>query len=113
MNDTPLIAQVEGNHWHDTYWGVCNPEAFGKPPCTKGCGGTGENQLGKILMRVRDELRCAEAEAAAAAAAAAAPAPTVNYTDVSQSYPADGRSPQGGRSSARPWCPCLKNMSMM
>ena len=59
MNDTPLIAQVEGNHWHDTYWGVCNPEAFGKPPCTKGCGGTGENQLGKILMRVRDELRCA------------------------------------------------------
>lgn len=34
---------VEGNYWHDTVWGVCN--------------GVGENHLGKILMRVRDELR--------------------------------------------------------
>lgn len=34
---------VEGNYWHDTYWGVCN--------------GVGKNRLGKILMRVREELR--------------------------------------------------------
>lgn len=34
---------VEGNTWGDTFWGVC--------------GGSGTNHLGKILMRVRDELR--------------------------------------------------------
>jgi ribA/ribD-fused uncharacterized protein len=33
---------IEGNTWGDTYWGVCN--------------GKGENHLGKILMRIRDEL---------------------------------------------------------
>lgn len=38
--DSPL---VEGNTWGDREWGVCN--------------GTGENKLGKILMRVRRELR--------------------------------------------------------
>lgn len=34
---------VEGNAWGDTYWGVCNSH--------------GKNILGKILMRVRSELR--------------------------------------------------------
>ncbi len=34
---------VEGNYWHDTVWGVCD--------------GVGENHLGKILMRVREELK--------------------------------------------------------
>lgn len=34
---------VEGNHWHDTYWGVCE--------------GEGQNKLGKLLMQVRSELR--------------------------------------------------------
>lgn len=34
---------IEGNHWHDTFWGVCN--------------GRGENWLGRLLMRVRDELK--------------------------------------------------------
>lgn len=34
---------VEGNNWGDIYWGVCN--------------GQGENNLGKILMQVRSELR--------------------------------------------------------
>lgn len=33
---------VEGNHWHDTFWGVC-------------CG-VGENWLGKILMERREAL---------------------------------------------------------
>ena len=31
----------EGNTWNDTYWGVCN--------------GKGQNKLGKLLMRIRDE----------------------------------------------------------
>jgi len=34
---------VEGNLWNDTYWGVCR--------------GRGRNMLGKILMKVREELR--------------------------------------------------------
>lgn len=33
---------IEGNDWNDTFWGVC----YGK----------GENNLGKILMRIREEL---------------------------------------------------------
>jgi len=38
---------VEGNYWHDIYWGKCI--------CNK-CGG-GQNNLGKILMSVRDDIR--------------------------------------------------------
>ena len=34
---------VEGNTWGDAYWGVC--------------GGRGKNQLGRTLMRVRDDIR--------------------------------------------------------
>ena len=33
---------IEGNTWNDTFWGVCR--------------GKGSNHLGKILMKVRDEL---------------------------------------------------------
>lgn len=33
---------IEGNWWNDTFWGVCN--------------GVGENNLGKILMKVRSAL---------------------------------------------------------
>ena len=33
----------ETNDWNDTFWGVCN--------------GKGENNLGKCLMRVREEIR--------------------------------------------------------
>ena len=43
--DMPI---VEGNVWHDTWWGVCS--------CDK-CSGKGQNRLGRILMQVRDELR--------------------------------------------------------
>lgn len=41
--DTGNAYLIEGNAWHDTHWGVCK--------------GVGENWLGKILMRVRQELR--------------------------------------------------------
>jgi len=34
---------VEGNTWHDTFWGVCR--------------GRGKNHLGRILMKVRGDLR--------------------------------------------------------
>lgn len=44
-NDTDL---VEGNHWGDTFWGVCN--------------GVGENNLGKLLMEIRAEIRQEEDE---------------------------------------------------
>ena len=37
--DAPLI---ESNTWDDTFWGVCNQ--------------IGENNLGKILMKIREEL---------------------------------------------------------
>ncbi len=34
---------IETNTWNDTFWGVCN--------------NVGENHLGKIIMRIRDELK--------------------------------------------------------
>lgn len=51
---TELILQtsdqdlIEGNYWKDTYWGVCE--------------GVGQNKLGHILMRVREELRSSKYE---------------------------------------------------
>lgn len=39
---------IEGTTWHDNYWGVCY--------CSK-CNGHGKNRLGKLLMKVREELR--------------------------------------------------------
>lgn len=43
---TDTLELEEGN-WHkDTYWGICPPAS-----------GTGRNQLGKILMEVRERLR--------------------------------------------------------
>ena len=41
--DTLPHELIEGNYWGDTCWGVCN--------------GVGENHLGKMLMRLRDELK--------------------------------------------------------
>lgn len=41
--DTYPAELIEGNTWGDTYWGVCN--------------GVGKNTLGKLLMRLRDEIR--------------------------------------------------------
>lgn len=41
--DTNNAELIEGNTWKDTYWGVYK--------------GKGLNKLGKILMRIRDEIR--------------------------------------------------------
>lgn len=40
---------IEGNHWHDQYWGCCR---CGRPACAE----PGENWLGRHLMELRDEL---------------------------------------------------------
>jgi len=42
LKNTGNQQLVEGNKWNDVYWGICN--------------GKGENYLGKILMKIRDEL---------------------------------------------------------
>ena len=34
---------IEGNTWGDTFWGICH--------------GQGDNQLGKLLMKIREELK--------------------------------------------------------
>ena len=39
---------VEGNMWHDNYWGNCT--------CEKCKNIEGQNKLGKILMEIRKEL---------------------------------------------------------
>lgn len=40
--DTGDAELVEGNTWNDTFWGVC--------------GGVGDNNLGRLLMEVRQDL---------------------------------------------------------
>jgi len=40
--DTAGYELIEGNTWGDTFWGVCK--------------GVGKNNLGKILMKIRDEI---------------------------------------------------------
>ena len=42
---------IEGNWWHDNYWGVCS--------CEK-CEHQGRNRLGELLMKVREEIKNAE-----------------------------------------------------
>jgi ribA/ribD-fused uncharacterized protein len=41
--DTGNEELVEGNTWNDTFWGVCR--------------GVGKNNLGRVLMKVREEIR--------------------------------------------------------
>ena len=38
---------IEGNTWHDNYWGICT--------CNS-CPGTGENMLGNLLMDLRETI---------------------------------------------------------
>lgn len=44
---------IEGNHWHDNYWGVCYCGI-----CQNNMNIIAHNWLGKTLMQVREELRC-------------------------------------------------------
>jgi len=39
---------IEGNYWHDNFWGDCY--------CKKCTSKPGKNMLGKLLMEIRDEL---------------------------------------------------------
>ena len=41
--DTGDCYIQEGNKWNDRFWGVCK--------------GQGENHLGKLIMKIRSELR--------------------------------------------------------
>jgi ribA/ribD-fused uncharacterized protein len=53
--DTGDAVLVEGNTWHDNYWGTCT---FRRCSKTKG-----KNMLGKLLMQVRQELADGNASA--------------------------------------------------
>lgn len=46
--DTGEDTLIEGNNWHDVYWGRCD--------CSDH-GGDGQNWLGRLLMQLRAELR--------------------------------------------------------
>lgn len=39
---------IEGNVWHDNFWGTCK--------CEK-CGDRGQNNLGELLMKIRNKLK--------------------------------------------------------
>jgi len=43
------VNLIEGNYWHDGYWGICY--------CSKCSNIEGQNILGKILMTVRNKLK--------------------------------------------------------
>jgi ribA/ribD-fused uncharacterized protein len=47
--ETGDVELVEGNYWHDNFWGDCN--------CKKCKDIKGENHLGIILMKVRKEAQ--------------------------------------------------------
>lgn len=49
LDETGTEEIVEGNYWHDNYWGNCT--------CDKCKNIEGKNQLGKILMTIRDNRR--------------------------------------------------------
>ena len=46
--DTGDRKLVEGNYWHDNFFGSCFCER---------CGYRGENKLGKLLMQIREDKR--------------------------------------------------------
>jgi ribA/ribD-fused uncharacterized protein len=52
LRQTENRELIEGNNWHDTFWGVCNGKCWRGPHEP-----VGENKLGKLLMQVRDECK--------------------------------------------------------
>jgi ribA/ribD-fused uncharacterized protein len=49
LDSTKGIELIEGNWWHDNFWGECY--CGEKEACKNG----GKNHLGKLLMQIRDE----------------------------------------------------------
>lgn len=45
---TENVTLIEGNYWHDNYWGNCF--------CDKCQKIVGQNQLGKLIMKIRGNL---------------------------------------------------------
>lgn len=52
LRSTGRSRLVEGNTWHDSYWGSC----------TCGRCGVGQNKLGRLLERVREEIEQPETQ---------------------------------------------------
>ena len=50
LENTGHMRLVEGNMWHDQFWGVCDCGRFDK------CKQPGSNILGVILMTIRETL---------------------------------------------------------
>jgi predicted NAD-dependent protein-ADP-ribosyltransferase YbiA (DUF1768 family) len=48
LQETGTQMLVEGNYWHDNFWGNCK--------CKKCKDITGQNTLGILLMALREEL---------------------------------------------------------
>lgn len=48
--NTYPVNITEGNKWHDNYWGICYCENC------KEKGIIGQNKLGKMLMRLREDI---------------------------------------------------------
>lgn len=46
--DTGNATLIEGNYWHDNFWGNCTCEKCKNVP--------GQNNLGKILEEIREEI---------------------------------------------------------
>lgn len=54
---TGTALLVEGNNWHDIFWGVCNGQCRPETRLLHNNGEPmGENRLGTVLMWVREEL---------------------------------------------------------
>ncbi len=49
LRETESIHLIEGNYWHDNYWGECT--------CKKCVDIPASNHLGNILMTIRAKLR--------------------------------------------------------
>jgi ribA/ribD-fused uncharacterized protein len=45
---------IEGNWWHDNFWGSCSCR-------TRSCGNVGQNHLGRLLMKIKEEIRAGKA----------------------------------------------------
>lgn len=52
--DTDDAVLIEGNNWHDNYWGACTCEGCERKK--------GKNMLGNILMELRSEFQKQESD---------------------------------------------------